>query len=145
MIAVDYTHVPQVPQDPFFEGVEVSFEIAGGTLMLAFEDTSLGSWVFIREGSDPLAGWLDYAALKGDDVMGSSGLFIGDRPLVSNLTTTAMEIDFDRAIHEELSIYVDITLSYHTRNSGWAEFALLNNFFQVYDRVRVPFTIQWPE
>lgn len=144
MVAVDYSHVPVVPQNPLFEGVEMTFEVAGGRLTLSFEDNAPGGWMFSKEGAEPKTGWLDWTLLKDTDIIGSTGLFINQRSLVSLLTTTALEIDFDQLVDDSLSQFVDITLSYHSQTGGWAEIALLNNFLQVYDRLRVPFTVTWP-
>ncbi|MCC5844289.1 MAG: peptidylprolyl isomerase [Verrucomicrobia bacterium] len=119
---VDYSHVPDLPQNIFAAGNQMILNAGGGVLTLSFNGTGGGNWQFEATAGDTTSGTLTYGFFENSIYPGipTSGLYINSQGSWARaLQAREIFVEFNTPVGpDEISNFRTV-FSFHTETTGW--------------------------
>ena len=124
--AIDYSHVPDAPQNLLAAGGQLDLSTSGGTLRLNFDGAGGGTWTFIYEdGQTPndsgsITGSTQTNSTISYPVIPESGAYINDSGTYARfLSVRQITIFLDGTAGPNNLTAIQPEISFHKANSGW--------------------------
>ncbi len=131
---IDYSAVPEAPQNMLSIGGVLDLEPNGGTLSLAFNGSGGGTWTFTYDdGVTPLESGSIVSSRQTDDidsypVIPTSGAYVNKtRTYARFISVRQITVFLDNPAGPDQLTIVQPLLSFHDQTSGWFDGAVNSN------------------